>query len=458
MKQQYSLPLAAVLLLLGALLITLWSAPKQYNVVIFAFDGLQAKHLAEYGYDKDYTPNLDSFFKTSYVFTNTVSPASWTVPTFMSIFTSTYPSEHKLTNKLTEVTTATGTKAVTANINNLSPQLETLAQIFKAHGYATGGFTGDSGVGKVFGYNKGFDTYYDATAFGGLDKSIPEAETWLASHKNEKFFMFVHGYDVHGQHTPAAGYDYRYVQKPYTGAYSGSAAEQQRLREAGLRGEKLNLSGQDIAFWRAIYDEKINDADQEFGVFMDDFKKNNLLDNTIIVVLSDHGTEFYEHQHFDHGHTLYGELLNVLFAIHVPGQEGKNSTSLVSTLDLAPTLLKILGLQDRSARQMHGIDLTAAFAGVDVSHDVYSETDYRLYMHKRSITTTDGWKFILTRENGNKELYNLKTDPREQKNLVAYEPKIAYDLEQKLLMHLKEVGDTGPWPLGCLAVYADQCK
>jgi hypothetical protein len=106
---------------------------------------------------------------------------------------------------------------------------------------------------------------------------------------------------------------------------------------------------------------------------------------------------------------------------------------------------------------MRGRDLAPALSGTNVSRDIFSETDYRLYTHKRSITAPDGWKFILTRENGKKELYNLASDPLELTNLITAEPIIARGLEQKLQKHLAEIGDTGPWPIGCLPVYADQC-
>lgn len=427
---------------------------EQKNVVIFAFDGLQAQHLHAYRYEKKTTPYLDTFLAESTVFTRTVSPASWTVPAFMSMFTSLYPSEHRLTNKLVEVATATTTRLAPVNLKRMSPSAMTLAEILKRHGYRTAAFTGDAGVTGAFGFNQGFDEYYDATTFGGLDTSIPKAKDWLAAHKDEKFFLFVHGYDVHGQFAPKDGFDYRYVEKPYTGVYTGSPTEQRDLRERGLSGGDLHMSEQDTAFWRAIYDEKINDADKEFGQFMIDLKELGLTDNTIVIVVSDHGTEFFEHGRMDHGHTLYGELVNTLFAIHVPGQSGRVVSSLVSTLDLVPTLLPLLNVSDDAERDMRGVNVLTK----NPAHDVYSETDYRLYTHKRSVTTTDGWKFILTRETGEKELYNLHADFSEQRNVVGDEPQRAYELEQKLLAHLKEVGDTGPWRVGCLAVYADQCK
>jgi arylsulfatase A-like enzyme len=436
---------------------------NNYNVVIFAFDALQAKHLNAYGYtgEQNTTPNLDKFFGESYRFQNTVSPSSWTVPTFMSIFTSLYPGEHKLTNKFVEAKTAgaTTTALVPANLKQLDPQAVTIAEILKKNGYATGGFTGDSGVNGALGYNQGFDTYYDKEMFGGFAGSIPQATAWLDKNKDNKFFMFVHGYDVHGQYEPQGGFDYRYVKKPYTGKYTGSPKEQAALREEGLANGNLNLSQADVDFWRAIYDEKINRADAQFGGFMQHVEDLGLMKNTIFIVLSDHGTEFYEHKRFDHGHTLYGELVDVLLAIHTPNQQsGEAVKSLVSTLDVTPTILSLLHVQDQAMANMKGIDLTPSFSGTDVSRDIYSETDYRLYTHKRSIQTPDGWKFILTMENLSKELYNLNADPREQNNLAAKEPKIAYELEQKIYAHLNAMDSHGPWTLGCVPAYPGQCQ
>lgn len=433
---------------------------SKYNLIFIAFDGLQAKHLHSNGYFLDTTPNLDKFLSESYVFKNTVSPASWTVPSFMSIFTSMYPSEHKVVNKFANFDSATG-KGVTANLKNLSPNAVTLAQVLKQNGYMTAGFTGDAGVSGIFGDNLGFDEFYDKKVFSGFNDTIPRALDWLKNRKEQKFFLFLHGYDVHGQYAPQGGFDYRYVKKPYQGKYTGSIQEQGQLREEGLKNGFLNLSKEDVDFWRAIYDEKINRADSEFKNFMDSAENLGLMDNTIFVLFSDHGTELYEHKRFDHGHTLYSELLDVLFVIHLPNeQQGKEIKDLVSTLDITPTVLKLLNIDNPVSQQTKGIDITPVLSdSVSVSHDVYSETDYRLYTHKRSITTQDGWKFILTMNGPLKELYNLNNDSSEQNNLIDNEPKIAYELEQKVYKHLNDMNAAnGPWILGCLPVYGDQCK
>jgi len=435
---------------------------KKNNLILISFDGLQAKHLNEYGYSKQTTPNLDNLLNQSTVFTKTVSPSSWTVPTHMSIFTSMYPSEHKVVNKYTDFNIETQ-KGIISNLKELSPNVKTFTEILKNNGYLTGGFTGDAGVGPQFGFNQGFDTYYETTGtFGGFEDSMPKAIEWLNQNKDKPFFLFLHGYDVHGQHTPNNGFDYRYVSNPYTGKYTGSKEEQSKLREKSLAdGGHLDISDEDVSFWRAIYDEKINRMDIEFKNFMDQIKQMGLMDNSIIILMSDHGTEFYEHQSIDHGATLYSELINVLFAIHQPGQtQGKKIDQLVSTMDIFPTILDLLQIKNPVTEQTKGIDLTPVLTNdVDVAHDVFSETDYRLFTFKRSLTTKDGWKLIITLENGNKELYNLNDDPDEQKNLIQTNPQKAYELEQILEKHIDDIsGERSSSQIGCSPVYGNQCK
>lgn len=432
---------------------------KKYNLIFISFDGLQAKHLNRYGYSKNTTPNLDIFLDQSSLFTNAVSPASWTVPAHMAIFTSMYPSEHKVVNKFSDYDMNTK-QGVIANLKKLSPDAKTLAEILKNAGYATGGFTGDAGVGPQFGFNQGFDTYFETETFGGMDGSVPKALDWLKLNKDKPFFLFLHGYDVHGQHEPNGGFDYRYVTKPYKGTYTGSKIEQGKLREDGLKNGYLVMSDEDVAFWRAIYDEKINNVDGEFKNFLDQVQQMGALDNTIVIVMSDHGTEFYEHKRFDHGFTLYSELVNVLFAIHKPGQtKGQTINQLVSTFDIVPTVLDLLNINNPVPEQVKGTDITPALTGGDVAHNVFTETDYRLYTFKRAMVTPDGWKFILTLENGDKELYNVTEDPSEQKNLITVNPQKGYELEQILRAHIDTIsGQRTSSQLGCSPVYGDQCK
>jgi choline-sulfatase len=435
---------------------------KDYNIVLVSFDALQAAHVHSLGYPRNITPTIDSLAGQGFNFTNAISVSSWTVPASMTWFTGVYPSEHKLTNKFA-VYDPPVTKL--SNLKELSPNIVTLAEVLKQNGYATGGFTGNAGVSGFFGYGQGFDVYFfEKGKFGSMNQSAPKALEWLKENKDKKFFLFLHGYDIHGQNVPAEGFDYRYVDPKYDRKYTGSKEEQEALREEGLEKSVLTLRDEDVRFWRAIYDEKINRTDARFKAFLEEFDKLGLTGRTIFVLTSDHGTEFYEHRHFDHGFSLYDELIHVPLIIKLPDTTaGKVVKDQVSSIDIMPTILDLLDVRmpEAARKQLRGSSLVPALRGEPVAKDVYSETDYRLYTYKRSVMTKEGWKFIYTLENKKRELYNLKNDPAETVNLVEKEPKLAYELEQKLFGHFKSIGHdltARRWETGLNPVYDSQAK
>lgn len=433
---------------------------KGCNVVLVSFDALQAAHVHSLGYPREITPALDEMAAAGYAFTNAVSVSSWTVPASMSWFTGVYPSEHKVRNKFAVYEPPV---QKIARLKELAPELATLAEILKGNGYATAGFTGDAGVSGVFGFSQGFDTYVDKVKFGDFGQSLPAALSWLAEHRGERFFLFLHGYDAHGQNVPAEGLDYRYVEPGYDRRYTGAKEEQEALREEGLEKGSVGLRAEDVRFWRAVYDEKISRADARFRTFLEEFARLGLLDRTIFVLTSDHGTEFHEHGRFDHGFSLYDELIRVPLVVRLPGPPaGRTIGEQVSSLDVMPTILDLLEVEVPAATRtrLRGVSLAPALRGEPVGRDVYSETDYRLYTFKRSVRTADGWKFILTLEDGARELYNLRDDPGETRNLAAAEPRRAYELEQRLFAHFASLGDDlgAPRTTGLSPVYDSQAR
>lgn len=433
---------------------------RDRNLVLVSFDALQAAHVGCLGYGRDVTPNLDAFAAEAFLFAEARSVSSWTVPASMTWFTGVYPSEHRMTNKFAVYAPPVQRLA---NLKDLSPGLATLAEVLRRHGYATGGFTGNAGVSGGFGYEQGFDVYFaEPGRFGGMDRSIPEALAWLRSLRGRKFFLFLHGYDIHGQSTPADGYDYRFVDRGYDGRYTGSEAEQEALREQGLAEGRLSLRDSDVRFWRAVYDEKIRRTDALFGRFLAEFDRLGLTDSTLFVLTSDHGTELYEHGRFDHGFTLYDELVRVPLILRLPGQgAGKVIRDRVGSIDLMPTLLDLLAIHrdDDVRSQLRGTSLVPALRGEPIRRDVYSETDYRQYTYQRSILTPDGRKLIVTLESGRRELYDLNSDPGEARDLATAEPSLADELERRLLDHFASIGHDlrgRSWRVGLNPVYPSQ--
>ncbi len=297
--------------------------------------------------------------------------------------------------------------------------------------------------GAKFGFGSGYDVYFEEPKFGGMDTSIPEAEKWLKENADKKFFMFLHGYDVHGQFDPPAGFTRRYVNPPYNGPLKGGKEEEAFFRDKGFGGTPIELTDEDVRFWRALYDEKINDIDARFAAFIEYMKDLGVLDKTVIVLFSDHGTEFYEHRRFDHGHTLYDELIHVPIIIWLPGAKDVRAvTDQVRAIDVLPTLVELLGISspEKLRQQMQGKSLVPVMSGERMALPAFSETDFRFYVSKRSLRTPDGYKFIYSMDTRQKELYDLKKDPHELNNIVDYEPKLAAELEKELFVWLKSMG------------------
>ena len=428
------------------------------SVVLVSFDALQAAHVHALGYPRRTTPAIDHLAEGGVLFSQAITPAPWTLPAHMSWFTGTYPSIHKVVNKYVVMPD----KLVLSNLQQLAPGTLTLAQVLRDHGYATGGFTGAAGVSGGFGFSQGFDVYSDdVPPFTGMETTVPRALKWLDGLKGKRFFLFLHGYGIHGQYMPPGGYDKRYVDPPYEGPYDGTPSQQRVLRELGLR-QSIDLDPEDVKFWRDVYDEKITRTDAVFAGFLSALHGMKLDERTVFVLASDHGTEEYEHKRFDHGYSLYDEMEHVLFVVASPGLKGgRKITVQVGTLDILPTILSLVGVEPSAElkAQLKGRSLLPLMTGKESEgEDVYMETDYRLFTHKRGLRTKDGWKLIHTLETGKVELYDLNKDPQELKDLAAGMPAKAKELDDKLLAHYMAIGAVlDHWQVGCSPVYPDQC-
>jgi arylsulfatase A-like enzyme len=405
------------------------AALRDYNVVIVDFDTLRADRLGSLGNPRPLTPNLDALAAHSYLFTAAVAQAPWTVPSTMSFFTSLYPHQHGVVNKFSVFTEDR------KELARLPRRFSTLAQVFQRNGYATAGFTGDAGVEANFGFGNGFDVYLDTITFGGLDTAFPQALDWLKSHQDRKFFLFIHGYDVHGQFPVPEDFKSRFADPGYHGPFTGLESEFLDLRMKTIKGEQISISTADARFWMDRYDEKTVRADERFGRFWKEFSALAAAKRTLLVVMGDHGEQFYEHGGFDHGMNLYDELLRVPLIISVPQGAAARIDGQVRLIDVMPTLTDWLGLpvDTGTRRQVQGTSLLPLMQGRPLALDAFSETSFLLQTEKCSLRRSDGWKLIFDLENLSGELYDLRRDPGEKHNLIDQQVQTAKDMTQRLL-------------------------
>jgi len=403
----------------------------ELSVILISMDALRYDRTGFSGNADGLTPNLDQFAEESVVFHNAFSASSWTLPSHMSIWTARWPSIHRVTNKLTLL------GADKMSETSLSAGIETYPNLMAQQGWTAAGFTGGAGVQGKYGFSRGFSEYLDDRPFAGMDYSSPAALDWLRTHKDSgPFFLFLHGYDAHGQYALPES---QIQSITYDGELDGSVEEQAELREQGLAaiekpGDDASLRGTlddaDALFLEAVYDRKVRDADQRLGAFLGELRRMGLLDRSIVVVVSDHGDEFMEHGHVDHGHSLYQEQLHTVMLMRLPGYTRRQDVKgVVRTVDLFPTLFDILGMPQ--ATGVDGTSLLPLLQGQETSRQAFAETDYRLFVHRRTIRQNQ-YKLVLDLQDGERRLYDLSDDPTEQRDISSEEPRRTYEMEQAL--------------------------
>ena len=384
------------------------------NVLLISIDTLRADHLGTYGYGRETSPAIDALASESVVFERAYSTSYHTADSHMSIFTSLYPSVHGVRNS----------KGKTGQV--LSASVPTLPEIFQANGYATAGFHGGGNVSGFYGFARGFEKYKRTDEVG-------DAIAWIQETGPRPFFAFVHTYHVHDPYTPLPPYDSWFAED-----YDGPISADRESLLAQTDDESFNelrdvfwnqidpSSQADIEHLKALYDGQIRDIDGRIGALIEAALAAN--ERTVVVLLSDHGEEFQEHGKFLHDQ-LYEELLWVPLILRLPSGERGRIEERVSLIDLAPTLLDLLGLE--APAQFQGSSLLPVLAGREDRPLIYGEKVVRApgiddeaeegEPGIRAALISDDWKVITARS---QELYYLPDDRLEQSNLAAKSPKM----------------------------------
>jgi arylsulfatase A-like enzyme len=386
-------------------------------VILVVVDTLRADTLAVGGAEESAMPNLDAWAAESVVFTAAYSQAPWTLPSFASLFTATYPVEHG----------ATGHRE-RKEFFPIRQGLVTATESFKNHGYATGAFVNNIFLKGDFGFRKGFDTYDFFPATVVETRSAEEVTGlgihWLGTHA-EPFFLMLHYFDPHFTYRPPAEFA-----RQFGGSLDGPL--KRLVDPLAVKKGKVKLNEWDKDNLKNLYKGEAAYTDQELKRLFDYLEKKGLLEKSVVIVTSDHGEEFWDHGDFEHGHSQYEELVKVPLIIRFPGREhaGKVVESPVRLMDLMPTVHAYLGLETPST--FRGKSFLDTLEGKRTNEPLLFEAC--LYGQEIRAMRAGDLKVIVNTETGATELYNIEEDPLEKNDLAADRPEETEKMSKSLLL------------------------
>ncbi len=408
-----------------------------WNLVLIDLDTARADRFGSYGYvERPTSARLDSFLeeKGFVVFESAYSSAPHTLPATVRFMASRY-------------------RGASSNVVALQGSELLLAEILRSNGYYCAAFTG-GGPLRTPGFSRGFHDFHWHAGLGKTEDTFPDAHEWLLN-APEPFFLFLHTFEPH---------------RPYTRTVLASGLPRGRLLNPAEDGTFLpkglsymsELSKAESVYVQALYDGGIRvstDAVADLFVLMESL---GVWDNTVVIVLSDHGEEFWEHRNCfaSHGHSLYDELLRVPFMMYYPGREHNLTVrEAVSTVDLLPTVAELLHLEWTG--EADGVSVLPLVQGKPVNRRVPimgyiagSESRWGgmcLYQNGMKYSETTRVSEIGSEERGRvlrreiRELYSIEADPGETQNLIDANHQIASAMMDTLrlaqLRALPPVGD-----------------
>lgn len=353
---------------------------RDWNILLLTVDTVRYDHTGFGGYlartKRDTTPNLDQLVERSVSFTFANAPSAGTMASVPAI----------LTSKFFHSGIALDENVPPRTPPRLKPENLLISEIAKSQGYRTGAILTHVYF-KDWGMQQGFDTYdneigakyepHRVTSHEVTDKAI----AWIAGQGRDKWFLWLHYLDPHGY----------YVEHP--GERSFGTTEEDR------------------------YDGELYYTDKHIGRLLKDLSNMPGADRTIVIITSDHGDAFNEHGFINHGQALYRELLHVPLIVYVPGLPPRTADGAVSPLDVVPTVADLIGASYEPG-QFEGRSLVPQlfYGKDDRERVVFSETDWPDPL--RAAITVDH-KLVYKLKKNLYELYDLRTDPWEKRNIAT---------------------------------------
>jgi len=398
---------------------------KPKIVLLITIDALRYDHMSLYNYSRRTTPNLDKLAADALVFTEAFSTSSWTIPSVVSLFTGTYPNTHKAISKTSSV----------------DPDMDTLSEIFNALGYKTASFMANAVFSPRAGAAQGFETFFpyihpfSKSYFGDsyintfieniasrfistnyYDSSVltNKALTWIKENDEKNVFIYIHYMDCHEPYNPPD-------------------QSRKSILEFKDFHYPLNLNKHEKDLFDS-YDGEVFNVDSYIGKFFNVLRKNNLYDDSLIIVTADHGEELYEHNSHGHAQTLFEESIHIPLIIKFPLQsqiKPRKINSIVGLTDIMPTLLDYFQIKDH--KYIQGLSL------FPLINDKASEirSGYISMLPQCKLLSYREKRFKLIKEDAIYYLFDLKNDPLEKADIKEKNKELLNDLKLKLEMLLQ---------------------
>ena len=313
--------------------------PKFDHIFVWMVDTLRADKLHAYNTKtRVTTPNYDAFAADATRFEWAQVPGTWSLPSHASLLTGVYPTVHR----------------ATAHEAKLSKDVPFVAEELKKAGFKTAMFSSNGYVSGKWGFDRGWDVnrnFIRESLPNGSEYLWKTAKAWLTPIAAKKQFAYLATIEPHVAYTPRKEFLVKYWDKAYIGPDQAGRCSGVQL--GLIKAGKLKVNDNDKKYLEALHDGEISQSDAAFAAFIADLKKLGIYEKSAVVVVSDHGDQFYEHGSVGHGDTVYQELVHVPLMIRAPGvfPAGKVVHADVEVMDLYATLIDLAGVKPTPAAE-----------------------------------------------------------------------------------------------------------
>jgi arylsulfatase A-like enzyme len=400
------------------------AAKRTYeHIYVWMIDTLRADKVRIYNPKTNViTPNYDAFAADATRFLWHQVPGTWSLPSQASMLTGVYPHVHRATE----------------HESKINPQLPIAPEVLKKAGFRTALFSSNGYVSAKWGFARGFDmdkNFIRENLPNGADNLWATAKKWVLASKDKPQFVYLAVIEPHVIYNPKKEFLKLYWDKPYGGPIKPVLTG---IQLGKIKQGKLKVNDTDKAYLEALHNAEITQSDTAFGTFIADLKTAGLYDTSAVIVISDHGDEFWDHGDCGHAQGPHQELVHVPFMIHAPGllPNGKAIATEVEAMDLAPTLLELAGVPIPDSMQGQSV------LGVALDEVAHSPSTCMTQNGTMARGIKSGRYRLIHTGPGRIELYDEIEDPREQVDLESKRPIALRQMRNLLAL---QVGFENVW-------------